>query len=358
MAVGGFFKALGKGARAVGRGAMKGVLGFDDRDITAKFKKKPGESHEEPDGDEVNEDYSGYSRGVADLGANDPVESDGFEGAEFGMELPPGLEMSQTAVDLGLQMPKLPGRLQRGGVKTAGRLGGGVKIEAPKSMPTAYETVTAGITEKPTLEIPGIRSMRGSLTQDVYNLENNPGTMSMDRGKLDTKMMGPGADIPNYGPDEMDAAAEGAMRGAETALTMSGIPGLMRGAGAAAGALGASGKLKQAGRGIDRWMRGFQKSEIPKGQMSSGYKSLGRRVPEAPLSKPQSGPGKSGIEEMLNKGRLDRARYPQPAGPMEKPMPGMGGMEGPMPPLPPGIRETAMEVLYSPRTKSLTRVAR
>lgn len=359
MAIGGFFKALGKGARAVGRGAMKGVLGFDDRDITSKFGKKPTEEGE-PDGDEVNEDYSGYSRGVADLGSNDPIESDGFEAAEFGMEAPPEMAMSGMESLMGLEMPDLPGFKKKGVSKPAGGMGGGVKIEAPKTIPTAYETVTAGVTEKPMMEIPGIRSMRGSLTQDVYNLENNSGTMSMDRGKFDPKMMGPGGDIPGYGPDEMDGAAEGAIKGAETALTLSGIPGLMRGAGAAAGALGAGDKLKKAGKGLSQWMKGSPtRTELPMGKSAPGYSSSpGMRVPGAPLPKPQPGPGKGGIEEMFSKGRLDRARYSQPAGPMEKPIPGMGGVEGPMGPLPPGLRETGMEVLYNTGTKSLRRVPR
>lgn len=352
MAIGGFFKALGKGARAVGRGAMKGVLGFDDRDITSKFKKKPGAAEEEPDGDEMNEDYSGYSRGVADLGTNEPIASDGFEADEA----PPEIGMTGMESLIGLEMPTLPGFKRKGGMAKPG----GVKIEAPKVTPTAYEAVTAGVTEKPMMDIPGFRSMRGSLTQDVYNLENNPGTMSMDRGKSDPKMMGPGGDIPNYGPDEMDGAAEGAMRGAETALTLSGIPGLMRGAGAAAGAYGAGDKLKKAGKSVNQWLKGFPtRTELPMGKSLPGYsRPPGVRVPGSPLPKPEAGPGKAGIEEMLSKGRLDRARYSEPAGPMGKPMPGPGGMEGPMPPLPPGLRETSMEVLYSPRTKSLTRVAR
>lgn len=110
-------KGLGKGARAVGRGAMKGVLGFDDRDI---FNRKPKiymdnyspMETEETAGkiqdikDEMNPEYSGYSRGKADVSM---LPEDPEAAAAGVMEDPPELDMSGGSPTMDLEMPKLPG---------------------------------------------------------------------------------------------------------------------------------------------------------------------------------------------------------------------------------------------------------
>lgn len=372
MAIGGFFKALGKGAKAVGRGAMKGVLGFDDRDISKKFKKKSGASASEPDEDDLNEDYSGYSRGVADLGTNE-YEGDGLE-ASSDMETPPELGGFGEESLIGLEMPNLPG-FKKKGHSGGGHAGGGVKIEAPKTVPTAYETVTAGQT--PTLDIPGFSSMQGTIQQGLEGMKSlrgagaNSDYWGKSANSSATRMMGPGGEGgQNYGPEEMEGAAEGSRRGALTAGAailgatspavgaMSAIPGLTRSAGSS---------IKGAGSKAHDWLKGPTGSEIPKGQMSPGYSTpLGQRVPGGPSSAPASGPGKATIEQQLAQFRGRNAeggkyfepggppgtQYAQelfpgggqapaglyPVGPRGMPTPGMGGVEGPLPPLPPGIK--------------------
>lgn len=118
--LGSIMRGIGRGARAVGRGAMKGVLGFDDRDIMGKRKAKP---QEEPDGDEINPEYSGYSKGPMML---PEVESDGLV-EEMEMEAPPDIGMVPEEALIGLEMPVLPGMPRKSGSK-----GTSASMQAPK----------------------------------------------------------------------------------------------------------------------------------------------------------------------------------------------------------------------------------
>lgn len=304
MAIGGFFKALGKGARAVGRGAMKGVLGFDDRDVRNKFKRAPKEEEEEVE--ETNPDYSGYSRGVADLGTNEP-ESDGVL-EEADMELPPDVGVGHEEALIGLEMPDLPGFKKR---KTAGvRPVQKTIVEPPKVMPSAYDMVS-----RPEV-VPSSAPMGFSAPGASAILDTEDSRL----GNMLRVASGGGPDAmarmeyEKDNPDGVNLMKVPAMLGLVTG-TRTGAqvvpPGLGRG-----GAMPGKGQLP--GKGMPKALPGRTPAQIT--QDPQGFSMSGGSGP-MPYGRPQT--------SMASR---------QLPGRTTRPMPGPGGTSGPLEPLPPGIR--------------------
>jgi hypothetical protein len=333
MALGGFFKAVGKGARAVGRGAMKGVLGFDDRDISRRFKR--GGEEEEFD-DSPSERYTGFSRGKMP-----EVESDGFDVEEMDVEEPPDIGVSdeETLIEMG-GMPELPGfkARGRGGKARAGMVSlkgsgqpGGVQIEAERVTPSAYETVTAGqkadaATARPMgLGVPGAGMIMD--TEDSF----------LDRG---LRLLG--------GSEDALLRAESGMRDPSGVNKMQ-VPGymaLMMPQGGGKGVTGLT-NTSQAVRG-----------GLPAVRSGSGGLPATRKIIDVDATRSSRGSmlggerqgqiGTEGLPGFEMRGGTGPTPYGRAAsslagrqlpGRTSRPIPGPGGAEGPFPPLPPGVSQ-------------------
>ena len=84
--------------KTVGRGAMKGVLGFDDRDVRNKFHRKQKGSGLSPGDVSLAEELGGPVSQVDEIAYAAPVDSDGDETTESQATkdaeatMPPGLQ--------------------------------------------------------------------------------------------------------------------------------------------------------------------------------------------------------------------------------------------------------------------------
>jgi hypothetical protein len=324
--VGGFFSALGKGARAVGRGAMKGVLGFDDRDVRNRFGKKK-EPHEEPDGDEMNENYSGFSRGVADL-EKPAVESDGML-EEFEMETPVDIGVGYEEPLIGLEMPSLPGFKGKGGAKGGKPASGmSLRIEPPKVTPTAYETVSGGAAPIG-MAAPGAGAI----------LDSEDSTM----GRVARSAMGDPDAVVRQEYEKNNPGGVNEMRmpwymglltgtkGASPSAS-SGVPGLTRSSNTPSVAMRGKGGVPAKSEVIEvNAMRSGQ----PSGHKAiPGMRSRSLETSGTPEFEMMGGSGPTPYGRPMSEMRAPRQLTGRPA----RPMPGPGGAQGPMEPLPPGIK--------------------
>jgi hypothetical protein len=270
-------KRIGRGARAVGRGTMKGLLGFDDRDFR-RPRTAPVEDVEE----ELNPEYSGVNRGkfnmlptdvesdglIQDPSQEPPpdmplVESDGLidepEVKKAGMEPPPDLGAGVEEALIGLEMPRLGGP-----PKIPGKRGGKVSPSVPnfRKSPAEGQSPLAKFEEVEKVNVaPGVpgltgpgatRAAMGGSKRQVPGWDGMlPGISGPDvlgameaRSGRNERVMGSGGEAgPSYGPEEMDAAAAASTSAAGTLASMLPLGKLAQGA---ASKVGSALDLKKA----------------------------------------------------------------------------------------------------------------